>query len=73
MRFWVVFRSEWAVLTIFPPYIIPNGTYERKKKLRYPPFNVRIILIDNEEVDDDDDDDELQPTTPKREGKEYKM
>ena len=37
--FWVVFRSERAVLTIFPPYIMPNGTYERiKKNLRYPPF-----------------------------------
>ena len=30
MRFWVVFRSERAVSTIFPPYIMPNGTYERK-------------------------------------------
>ena len=29
---WVVFRSERAVSTIFPPYIMPNGTYERKKK-----------------------------------------
>ena len=28
MRFWVVFRSERAVSTIFPPYIMPNGTYE---------------------------------------------
>ena len=32
MRFWVVFRSERAVSTIFPPYIMPNGTYERIKK-----------------------------------------
>ena len=32
LRFWVVFRSERAVLTIFPPYIMPNGTYERIKK-----------------------------------------
>ena len=31
MRFWVVFRSERAVSTIFPPYIMPNGTYERIK------------------------------------------
>ena len=31
---------------------------------------MRIILIDDGDVDDDDDDDELQPTTPKREGKE---
>ena len=31
-HFWVVFRSERAVLTIFPPYIMPNGTYERIKK-----------------------------------------
>ena len=30
---------------------------------------MRIILIDDEEVDDVDDD-ELQPTTPKKEGKE---
>ena len=28
----VVFRSEQAVSTIFPPYIMPNGTYERIKK-----------------------------------------
>ena len=33
MRFWVVFRSERAVSTIFPPYIMPNGTYERIKKI----------------------------------------
>ena len=32
LRFWVVFRSERAVSTIFSPYIIPNGTYERIKK-----------------------------------------
>ena len=32
MRFWVVFRSERAVSTTFPPYIMPNGTYERIKK-----------------------------------------
>ena len=32
LRFWVVFRSERAVSTIFPPYIMPNGTYERMKK-----------------------------------------
>ena len=33
MRFWVVFRSERAVWTIFPPYFMPNGTYERIKKI----------------------------------------
>ena len=33
MRFWVVFRYERAVSTIFPPYIMPNGTYERIKKI----------------------------------------
>ena len=33
MRFWVVFRSERAVSTVFPPYIMPNGTYERIKKI----------------------------------------
>ena len=27
------FRSERSVSTIFPPYIMPNGTYERKKKI----------------------------------------
>ena len=29
--FLTVFRSKRAVLTISPPYIMPNGTYERKK------------------------------------------
>ena len=34
-----VFRSERPVSTIFPPYIIPNGAYERIKHFqRYPPF-----------------------------------
>ena len=47
MRFWVVFRSERAVSTILPPYIMPNGTYERIKffsdtlPLRYSVINSR--------------------------------
>ena len=39
LHFWTVFRSERAISTIFPPYIITNRNYERKKCLRYPPFN----------------------------------
>ena len=31
MRFWTLFRSERPVSTIFPPYIMSNGTYERIK------------------------------------------
>ena len=38
MHFWTVFRSERAVSTIFPSYIMPNRTYGRKKNWRYPPF-----------------------------------
>ena len=33
LHFWSVFRSERAVSTIFPSYIMPNGTYGRKKKI----------------------------------------
>ena len=29
--FCVVFRSKQPVLTIFPPFFVPNGTYERIK------------------------------------------
>ena len=34
--FWPFFRSEWPVLTILPPYIMSNGTYERIKKIALP-------------------------------------
>ena len=30
---WTIFRSEQAVSTIFPPYILPKGTYARKMAL----------------------------------------
>ena len=33
MHFWVVFRSKQPVSTIFPPYIMPNRTYERIKEI----------------------------------------
>ena len=45
MRFWVVFRSERAVSTIFPPYIMPHGTYERIKKISdTPPLNALAFI-----------------------------
>ena len=40
LKFWILFRSERPVSTIFPAYILPNGTYERINKLRYPLLNV---------------------------------
>ena len=45
MRFWVVFRSERAVSTIFPPYIMPNGTYERIKKNNYDTLPLENTLL----------------------------
>ena len=44
MRFWVVFRSERAVSTTFPPYIMPNGTYERIKKI-YDTLPLSVVLL----------------------------
>ena len=44
MQFWTTFRSDRPVWTIFPSYIIPNGTYERRKKGENF-FNQLILLL----------------------------
>ena len=38
------FRSIWPVLTIFPPYIMPNKTLWIKK-LHYPPFKCGSPMV----------------------------
>ena len=38
LQFWTIFRSERAVSSFFPPYIMPKGSNERIIFLRYPPF-----------------------------------
>ena len=45
LGFWTLFRSERPVLTIFPPYIMSNGVYEKfKQKMRYPPFKCLLCF-----------------------------
>ena len=41
LHFWTVFRSEWAVSTIFPLYIMTNGT----NNLQYPPFKEEKMTV----------------------------
>ena len=44
MHFLTIFRPERPVLTIFPPYIMPNGTYERiKKKCDTLPLTAELL------------------------------
>ena len=51
-HFETIFRSERAVLTIFPSYIMSNRTIQRMKKLRYPPFKWKLYMVNEETLKD---------------------